>query len=395
MQLIIDRQIEYRFYPNLARHEAYPRHESWQKFSVTWPYSEPLSLIDYLRNACLGYEVQTVDRSTKNSYYPIAVSFFDFGIQWFDLLSPEALAKLRSKNMRLLFWYSEGDNPSKIQQHLFNQARHAGVDEDCIWLVSANTQANNLKNCVYFADDELLYRQRNMDVPATIIHDKPRGHKCTALVRTHKWWRAAAMTDIWRSGLHQGSFFSYNNSITTDDRLQDNPIEIDCFPGLRSSMYKFLDNCPFLADDLTSNEHNNHCLHVDRHYSDSYFNLIIETHMDADQSGGAFLTEKTFKPLKHGQPFIVLGCVGTLETIRKLGYQLPLGIDNTYDSIKNTTQRYQAAMSEIKRILSMDLSSLHNLYLENLEILHHNQRLFLENKNNRLNSLIERLTCQK
>jgi hypothetical protein len=43
--------------------------------------------------------------------------------------------------------------------------------------------------------------------------------------------------------------------------------------------------------------------------------LCLETHFDADQSGGAFLTEKTFKPIKHGQMFFVAGPAGSLQTV--------------------------------------------------------------------------------
>jgi hypothetical protein len=395
MKLIIDQQVRNRFYPNLATHVATPGEESWKKFSVTWPYSEPPMLLDYLRTEHVDHEIQTVDRSDGDSFYIVSVSFFDFSVRWFELLCSAALDRLKHKHMKLLFWYSEGDDPQKIQQHLYQQAQEAGICSDRIWLVSANTRANDLSQCVYFADDELLYRLRNQDISATEMHDRPRSHKCTALVRTHKWWRATAMADIWRSDLARDVFFSYDNSVSVGDRREDNPIEIDRFPGLRSSVDKFLARCPFTADDLTSDQHNDHRLHVDQHYSDSYFNLVLETHMDADQSGGAFLTEKIFKPLKHAQPFVVLGCARTLRTLTDLGYRLPRGIDNSYDDISDTTERYQAAMAETKRLLAMDLESLHQLYLENWDIVAHNQQLFLGSKRDRLNILIQGLRCHQ
>jgi hypothetical protein len=48
---------------------------------------------------------------------------------------------------------------------------------------------------------------------------------------------------------------------------------------------------------------------------------VFETHFDADQSGGAFLTEKTFKPIKHGQLFFIAGLLAVYKVLRDQGYR--------------------------------------------------------------------------
>jgi hypothetical protein len=58
--------------------------------------------------------------------------------------------------------------------------------------------------------------------------------------------------------------------------------------------------------------HNDHTVHVQAHYDRTACSIVLETHFDADGSRGAFLTEKTFKCVKHGHPFVVFAPAGSL-----------------------------------------------------------------------------------
>ena len=173
----------------------------------------------------------------------------------------------------------------------------------------------------------------------------------TVLNRTHKWWRASIMTDLWRHGILGRSQWSYNFDIDCGDQPEDNPIEIDSIKHLRRDLDLFKQECPHTCDDLTSDQHNDHHLHVPEHYTNSYCSIILETHFDADGSGGAFLTEKTFKCLKHGHPFVIVGAPGSLNTLRQLGYRVfDHAIDNSYDWETDNTQRWNMARDAIKQI---------------------------------------------
>jgi hypothetical protein len=195
------------------------------------------------------------------------------------------------------------------------------------------------------------------------------------------------MARIWHSGLHQQGFFSYNYDISVDDREDDNPIEVDSFGDLRSKTHIFLTHCPFRADSCTSEQHNLYSNTVQDHFKDSYLNVILETHLDVDQSGGVFITEKTFKPIKNCQPFIVFGAKGTIQQLKRMGYRtFDHVIDHSYDGIENNTQRWNTAYQEFTRLISSDI---HEIYLSCRADLEHNQRLFLSSKAQRLNILLE------
>ena len=112
----------------------------------------------------------------------------------------------------------------------------------------------------------------------------------------------------------------------------------------------------------------------------------METHFDI--GGGTFLTEKTFKPIKHGQMFFIAGPAGSLQVLRDLGYRVFDGIlDNSYDLESNATQRWIALTRSIF-FTQPDLPQLFELCRADIE---HNQQLFQSSKADRLNTLIKEI----
>lgn len=384
----IDRFVDGKPYPNVANWEARPYTPEWRQFSIHWPYSEPLHFLEYLDGCEIPYSFVEWTQATRKSFYPISISYFDFGVDWFEIIPRIIREKLRSKSLTLWFFYSEGDNPYRIKDHLREQARRHDIDPAMIRFTSANSAANDIEHFSHFVDDECLFQLRNHDDPVA-YHERTRSKKFTALVRTGKWWRATTMARFWRQGLNKQGYFSYNHEISVDDREEDNPIEVDSFETLRSDTYKFLEKCPFKSDSLSSAEHNLYATTVREHFENSYLNVILETHMDVDQSNGVFLTEKTFKPIKNCQPFVIIGAAGSIAQLKKMGYRtFDHVIDHSYDSMENTTQRWNAVCSEVERLVATDL---HSLYLSCREDLLWNQNLFAAGKQDRLNSLLERL----
>jgi hypothetical protein len=128
---------------------------------------------------------------------------------------------------------------------------------------------------------------------------------------------------------------------------------------------------------------------VTEHYDSTACSIVLETLFDADGSGGTFLTEKTFKCLKHGHPFVLLAPPGSLATLRSMGYRtFDSVIDTSYDGITDNTDRYLAVMRTIKQLAQQDSNRVYNSCVEDLA---HNQQVFLAAKWDRLNSLYERL----
>ena len=388
VKFCFDKIVDGKPYPNLAKWHALPYTPEWREFSKKWPFSEPLHFLEYLDQEHIEYQLVT---TPENAIYPVSLSFFDFGVDWLLLLKDSILSALRAKTCVLWFFYSEGDNPSRIRKHLKLQCAHHDVPWSQIHFTSANSAAEQLDNFSYFVDDEMLYRLRNKSDPVK-FHSGRRTKKFTALVRTHKWWRAATMTRLWSKFLHNEGYFSYTLNNDVNDTLDELPFDIQYYKeSFPEQINLFLNKCPFVADTLNDLEHNCYQYTVKEHFMESYLNIILETHFDVDQSGGVFLTEKTFKPIKNAQMFLIVGASGSVEQLRKMGYRtFDHVIDHRYDEIVDNTERWLAVMNQIEKLLVE--SDLHDLYLKCQDDIIHNQKIFLQSKCNRLNTLLGKLT---
>jgi hypothetical protein len=388
MIFLVDRVIRNKAYPNLARHDAQPYTSSWRQFDQHYPYVEPLRLFDYFDEHRISYTVITWDTDIpKNSCYPIGLSFFNFEIDYFSLLPNAIQQAVKHNQCKILFYYHEGDNPLLIKQRLDSLAVNNGLPSNCYRFISGNTSAKTLDNFLYFPDHEYIYQLRNRHHAPCEINYATRQHTFTALSRTHKWWRATIMADLFRSGLLNNAIWSYHIEQTLGEEYTDNPIEVDTL-NIRPELDQFLTNAPYYADHLDSKEQNDHSLVVPAHFDNAYFQLVVETHFDADGSKGSFLTEKTFKPIKHGQPFVVAGTPGTLATLRDLGYRVfDHAIDNSYDTIINNTERWQAVRSTVAQLVAKE--NLHEWFLSCRDDLQHNQKLFNQPKVDQLNKILK------
>jgi hypothetical protein len=386
LNLVVDSIIKGKIYPSLAQHQARPYTQAWREFGSHFPYTIPLRLQEYCDQH--GVEINTFNVNEPlppNTFYPVGLSFFDFGIDYFTLLPPEVFRAVYYNKIRVLFYYHEGDNPARIKQRLDQLVLQVRLPTDCYRVISANSAAANVPGFVYFNDFELWYYQRNLDQAALPVHNQPREREFTVLNRLHKSWRATAMADLQRCGALDNSYWSYceTGSVGTD-----NPIEIDSIAGLGTATAEFLAGAPYVSDELDQHTRNDHSVTESKYHVNSYCSIVLETHFDADQSGGVFLTEKTFKPIKHGQLFFVAGPAGSLQALRDLGYKtFDSVLDTTYDRIANNTQRWQRLCGAIQQAQHR-LADRFQAVRADIE---HNQQLFLSNKADRLNTLITQL----
>jgi hypothetical protein len=374
-------------YPALAQHQAEPYTQSWREFEQHWPCTVPFRPQEYCEYHGVKINIfGPTDEWPADAFYPIGLGFFNFEIDYFDLLPSRVFTELWHSHIRILFYYHEGDNPVKIKQRLDALVSHHQLPAHCYRFVSGNTAARDVEDFVYFADFELWYWHRNSASRALPIHLEPREREFTALNRLHKSWRATAMADLLQHHALDNSYWSYCEAGELADA--DNPIEIDAIGNLRASTERFLKSAPYYSDELDQVERNNHANLVGKYFNNSYCHIVLETHFDADQSGGAFITEKIFKPIKHGQMFFVAGPAGSLQTLRDLGYRTFDGIlDTSYDFDSNNTHRWIKLRNAIVKAQS-DLPRLHERARRDIE---HNQRLFLETKTTRLNILLEHI----
>jgi hypothetical protein len=398
-RFVIDKIVRGRAYPNLAQHAAEPYTAEWREFGAHSPYTVPFELIAHCELHSYPYTITATTEylasaNTALHYYPVQWGFFSFELDYILLLPPEVKLALadNTHNLRVLFYYHEGDNPLRIKDRLDHLCEQNGLSCDIYRLVTGNTASDRIAHSVHFCDHELLYYQRNSQIVAKPVEflktGVPMRSSFLLLSRSHKWWRAAVVTDLQRQGLLANAVWSYNTTVDIGDRAEDCPIELDTL-DIRSDIEAFLRMGPYRCDSLSAAAHNDHSLHVAEHYESTASSIVLETHFDADGSRGAFLTEKTFKCIKHGHPFVLFAPAGSLQALRRMGYRtFDHAIDTSYDSIEDNTERYLAVIRTIRKLALAEPNALYNSCVKDLE---HNQRLFLATKWDRLNSLYERL----
>ena len=381
---------KYTGYPNLARWSAEPYTEQWRQFDQHWPYCVPCRLLMYFRYTQIRYRVCTVE-SAEFAYYPIAFGWFDFSCDYVGLLSEIVKLKCRERKIKLLFYYHEGDNPAHIKKRIDQLIKNHNMPSDCYIFLSANTAADNIENFCFFNDHEFFFRHVNRNQESNSKY-LPRDRDFTLLSRTHKWWRASVVEDLVNSGLLDNSFWSYYTAETIENLPEDNPIELDQIEGWRQRVSDFVDQGPYTCDHFDLDQQNNHHIVNRDLYNQSNIHIILETHFDADQSNGAFITEKTYKAIKYGQPFVIVGTVGTLAQLKKQGYRtFDHVIDSSYDSITNNTERWYA----IKKVISdLHSSGSNMIYQQCINDIKHNQQNFSARTSEPLNTMRKELLCQ-
>ena len=388
---VVDRVVHDKIYPHLASWSAEPYTPEWRQFGSHWPYTTPLRIQEYCELHKVPINTYSVEEFPAGSFYPVAVGFFDFGVDYFDLLPPAVFGAVADQALKVLFFYHEGDNPYRIKERLDALALAHALDPTCYVFVSSNSAAKNIPGFVAFQDSELWYYQRNHNNPPLQIHHEPRERDFTMLSRTHKWWRAIALADLRSQGLLNNSYWSYCET-ATDTNIEECPIEVD-YLKLKEQTLAFVAQAPYISDELTQDERNDHSLNAEpKYFMGSYCNIVLESQFDYDQSNGILLSEKTFKPIKHGQMFFIAGGQGSLQVLRDMGYRtFDHVLDNRYDREPDNTMRWIKLSESIAQAHAQGLSTLFEQCREDIE---YNQHLFMQIKTPRLNTLIEQINEQ-
>lgn len=86
-------------------------------------------------------------------------------------------------------------------------------------------------------------------------------------------------------------------------------------------------------------------------YTDSLLTVVTET-IFMDET--VFLTEKLFKPIAMGHPFITLAGAGTMQGLREMGFKIDFdGIDQSYDNELDPVKRFNMVHTVLVNWINM------------------------------------------
>ena len=94
------------------------------------------------------------------------------------------------------------------------------------------------------------------------------------------------------------------------------------------------------------------------------------------------ISEKTLRNMYFSQPFILYSDHGTYDFLHEVGFKTFDGIlfDESFDSIEDDTMRLRAILSELQRLLAMDIANVQTLVKSDavIDILKHNKEVLLD-----------------
>lgn len=131
------------------------------------------------------------------------------------------------------------------------------------------------------------------------------------------------------------------------------PLELDMDLGVNNPAYKNI---------------------VQDHYARTFLSLIAETHAT---EGVQFFSEKIWKPISIGHPFMLVASSGMLELLRSEGYKtFGQWWNEDYDKETNLDQRIRMILVELKRLSMLSPIELKSMRTQMQPTLEFNQGLF-------------------
>lgn len=108
-------------------------------------------------------------------------------------------------------------------------------------------------------------------------------------------------------------------------------------------------------------------------YEKSLLSFVTESEYDQDC---VFLTEKSFKVMLAGHPFIILGNAGTIKHLSRMGFRTDIcDINHDYDSELDHVERFKKCHDELERWINITREEKIRLIIRDMHKIRYNRRL--------------------
>lgn len=169
--------------------------------------------------------------------------------------------------------------------------------------------------------------------------------------------------------LNRGLVSYYGNNTRDTERL----VKLYNRPGLAPEA-RILDSFIPIEIDMDLGANNPAWDITESHYKRTFVSLVPETLYDNDV---IFFSEKIWKTIAVGHPFMLVSSRGMLKKLREQGYYTyGAWWDEGYDIIKTVDGRIQHIVNELKRLSQFSREELMNMRTMMEPVVKHNQDLF-------------------
>jgi hypothetical protein len=312
----------------------------------------------------------------RNHLYIINVysySFFSDNLDiGFNCVSENYLKDIREgKSKIVMMFLYEGYSGSK-----------GNYDLEIIekWRVDANLPVNS----IYYVSGNLLCKQ--------IVEEKKLGYQGRPIQYFEPWNKYNENTIIDFKPVNEKNLYLTYNRNPRHHRVQLilNLLKYNIFDrgliSLSELVYKtpedanvehvdFLkNNAPFVISEGCDLFFNMCCNITKEDYEKTFISMVTETLVD---EGTLFISEKIWKPIMVGHPFIVYGNLGTLKFLKSMGYRtFDKWINEEYDNEPDSGKRCNMITEELVKLSIKTVEELKLIRSEMNEVCDYNQKWY-------------------
>lgn len=320
--------------------------------------------IEYLRMPDIG---------DRNHLYVINVysySFFSDNIEiGFKCVSPKYLDDIRNgKSKILLLFLYEGYSGSKGNWDLEiieKWRKESELPENSIYYICGNFLIDDIikKKGLGFKGKPIhCFEPWNTYNETNVVDFKPINDKFLFLSynRNPRPQRITLLMDLLELNLFHKGTISLNSLIYPPD------------PECKIEHYNYLkDNAPFIIDQRYDLDFNLACNITKEDYERTFISLLSESLVDDDT---LFFSEKIWKPIMVGHPFILYGNQNSLKYLKSMGYKtFDKWIDEGYDDEPDRNKRSLMVVNELKKFESKSIDELTQIRNEMKDVCEFNQ----------------------
>jgi hypothetical protein len=248
------------------------------------------------------------------------------------------------------------------------------------WRVDANLPVNS----IYYVSGNLLCKQ--------IVEEKNLGYQGRPIQYFEPWNKYNENTIIDFKPVNEKNLYLTYNRNPRHHRVQLilNLLKHNIFDrgliSLSELVYKtpedanvehvdFLkNNAPFVISEGCDLFFNMCCNITKEDYEKTFISMVTETLVD---EGTLFISEKIWKPIMVGHPFIVYGNLGTLKFLKSMGYRtFDKWINEEYDNEPDSGKRCNMITEELVKLSTKTVEELKLIRSEMNEVCDYNQKWY-------------------
>lgn len=207
-------------------------------------------------------------------------------------------------------------------------------------------------------------------------------------------WRIYLLLSLIKNNLVEDGLISFSTHLKERFTLSENYLT-EIYNFSKSDIDTFKSITPLYIDDILPLEEKDLIEEAQtgqisrtNHYQSSFLSLVSETLVLKDT---IYLSEKTFKPILMGHPFMIISSKGHLGKLKELGYKtFDKWWSEEYDDCDEWEDRINLIMVELTKLKSKSKSELIDMRNEIMSVLIYNQDLYFERiqKEDPINNII-------